>query len=72
MYQALSIRMRLVNTYSRAQEPIDAGNVVSEPNKSNTKPESFKRSRLESTGVGLEVGTFEFDLSVDILHHLYP
>ena len=64
--------MRLVNPYSRAHEPIDAGNVVLEPSNSKTEPESFKRSRLESAGVGLEVGTFEFDLSVDILHHLYP
>jgi len=41
-------------------------------NLSNTEPESFKRSRKEAAGVGLEVGTFEFDLSVKEVKHDYP
>jgi len=41
-------------------------------NLSNTEPESFKRYRKETACVGLEVGTFEFDLSMKEAKHDYP
>ena len=65
--------MRLVNPYVSVHEPIEVGNIEIMPIPSNkTEPETFKRSRNEAVPVGLEVGTFEFDLSVERLHQVYP
>jgi len=37
----------------------------------DAEPESFKRSKIETALVGLEVGTFEFDLSVAKEYSIY-
>jgi hypothetical protein len=37
----------------------------------DTGPEIFKRSNMETAIVGLEVGTFEFDLSVTKDYSIY-